>query len=66
MGDPANRSGIPVDKGSRCVQRGSWAIIREINTFAEQVTVEFDEGKCVEYPFKQLEELELAYAITDT
>ena len=29
-----------------------------------QVTVEYDEGKRVEYSFKQLEELELAYAIT--
>ena len=26
--------------------------------------MEFDEGKMVEYSFKQLEELELAYAIT--
>ena len=28
------------------------------------MTVEFDEGRFVEYPFKQLDELELAYAIT--
>ena len=28
------------------------------------MTVEFDEGRMVEYPFKMLEELELAYAIT--
>ena len=28
------------------------------------MTVEFDEGKFVEYSFKQLDELELAYAIT--
>ena len=39
-------------------------IIREINTFAEQMTIEFDDGKFVEYPFAQLEELELAYAVT--
>ncbi len=39
-------------------------IIRELNLFAEILTVEFDEGKMVEYSFKQLEELELAYAIT--
>ena len=38
--------------------------IRSINTFAEQLTVEFDEGKMVDYSFRQLEELELAYAIT--
>ena len=35
-----------------------------INTFAETLTVEFDEGRFVEYAFKQLDELELAYAIT--
>ena len=39
-------------------------VIREINEYAELLTVEFDEGKLVEYSFKQLEELELAYAIT--
>jgi exodeoxyribonuclease V alpha subunit len=39
-------------------------IVREINFFAEQVTVEFDEGRQIVYPFSGLEELELAYAIT--
>ena len=28
------------------------------------MTVEFDEKRFVEYPFKQLDELELAYAVT--
>ena len=46
------------------VFNGDLGRIREINTFAELVTVEYDEGKRVEYSFKQLEELELAYAIT--
>ena len=58
-----NRYGIPVDSGSG-VFNGDIGIIREINTFAEELTVEFDEGKMVDYSFKQLEELELAYAIT--
>ncbi|MBP3925613.1 MAG: AAA family ATPase, partial [Clostridium sp.] len=58
-----NRHGIPVDKGSG-VFNGDMGVVREINTFAELLTVEFDEGKRVEYSFKQLEELELAYAIT--
>ena len=58
-----NRSGIPVDKGAG-VFNGDLGRIREINTFAELVIVEYDEGKRVEYSFKQLEELELAYAIT--
>ena len=58
-----NRYVIPVDKGAG-VFNGDMGIIRQINTFAELVTVEFEEGKQVEYSFKQLEELELAYAIT--
>ena len=58
-----NRYGIPVDSGTG-VFNGDIGIIREINSFAEELTVEFDEGKMVEYTFKQLEELELAYAIT--
>jgi exodeoxyribonuclease V alpha subunit len=43
---------------------GDMGIIREINDFAEQMTIEFDEGRMVEYPYKLLDELELAYAIT--
>lgn len=39
-------------------------IIREINTFAELLTVEFDERRFVEYSFRQLDELDLAYAVT--
>lgn len=58
-----NRYHIPVDKGTG-VFNGDMGVIREINAFAELLTVEFDEGKLVEYSFKQLEELELAYAIT--
>ena len=58
-----NRYGIPVDKGEG-VFNGDMGIIRSINSFAETLEVEFDERKMVEYSFKQLEELELAYAIT--
>lgn len=58
-----NRYDIPVDKGLG-VFNGDIGIIRDINELAELVTVCFDEGKLVEYTFKQLEELELAYAIT--
>ena len=58
-----NRYGIPMDSGAG-VFNGDIGIIREINAFAEELTVEFDEGKMVDYSFKQLEELELAYAIT--
>ena len=52
------------DKEGVGVFNGDMGIIREINEYAENLTVEFDEGKMVEYSFKQLEELELAYAIT--
>jgi exodeoxyribonuclease V alpha subunit len=58
-----NKYGIPVDKGTG-IYNGDTGIIREINNFAELITVEFDEGRLVEYSYKQLEELELAYAIT--
>ena len=58
-----NRYGIPVEKGEG-VFNGDTGIIRSINSFAETLEVEFDERKMVEYSFKQLEELELAYAIT--
>lgn len=55
--------GIKVDEGTG-IFNGDMGIIREINMFAEQMIIEFDEGKMVEYPFIQLEELELAYAVT--
>ncbi|MCD8151107.1 MAG: ATP-dependent RecD-like DNA helicase [Clostridiales bacterium] len=58
-----NRYGIPVEKGLG-VFNGDMGIVREINSFAETLSVEFEEGKMVEYPFGQLEELEHAYAIT--
>lgn len=58
-----NRYGIPVDGGTG-VFNGDIGRIRSINTFADHLTVEFDEGKMVDYSFRQLEELELAYAIT--
>ncbi len=57
------RSGVPTDTGMG-VFNGDMGVIREINLFAETVTVEFDEGRMVEYEFGQLEELELAYAVT--
>ena len=58
-----SKYGMPTDAGMG-VFNGDIGIIREINIFAEELTVEFDEGKMVDYSFKQLEELELAYAIT--
>lgn len=58
-----SKYGLCIDKGTG-VFNGDTGIIKEINYFAETLTVSFDEGRMVEYPFKLLEELELAYAIT--
>ena len=57
------RYGIPVEKGSWSFN-GDTGILREINEFAETAEVEFEDGRFATYSFKQLEELELAYAIT--
>lgn len=57
------RYGIPVEKGIG-VFNGDTGILREINEFAETAEVEFEDGRFATYSFKQLEELELAYAIT--
>lgn len=58
-----NQYNICLNKGTG-VFNGDCGIIKEINTFAELVTVEFEEGRRVDYPFSSLDELELAYAIT--
>ena len=55
--------GLTVDKGLG-IFNGDMGIIRQINDFAEQMIIEFDEGRMVEYHYKLLDELELAYAIT--
>lgn len=55
--------GLTVDKGLG-IFNGDMGIVRQINDFAEQMIIEFDEGRMVEYPYKLLDELELAYAIT--
>ena len=58
-----SRYNIPIDKGIG-VFNGDVGRILEIRPHAEQVVVEFEEGRKVTYPFSGLEELELAYAIT--
>ncbi len=55
--------GLCIDKGTG-IFNGDTGIIEEINDYAELMTISFDEGKKVEYPFKLLEELEHAYAVT--
>lgn len=59
----STKFGLTVDKGMG-IFNGDMGIVTEINDFAETMTVEFDEGRKVEYSFKLLDELELAYAIT--
>ena len=58
-----SRYGITIDRGMG-VFNGDVGIIRKINDYTELVTVCYDDEKVVDYPFKLLEELELAYAIT--
>lgn len=58
-----NRYNIPIDKGVG-VFNGDTGVIIEINLFAEEIVVEFDEHRRVHYSFKQVEDLELAYAVT--
>ena len=55
--------GIVTEKGVG-VFNGDIGRVREINEFAGIMTVEFDQGRYVDYSFKQLDELELAYAVT--
>lgn len=55
--------GITVENGMG-VFNGDVGIIRRINTYTEYMEVEFEEHKFVTYTFKQLDELELAYAVT--
>ncbi len=58
-----NDYNIVVEKGAG-VFNGDCGVIKEINLFAETMLVVFDEEKQVEYRFSEVEELELAYAIT--
>ena len=55
--------GIVTEEGVG-VFNGDTGIITDINTVLETVTVEYEEGKRVKYPYSLLDELELAYAIT--
>lgn len=58
-----SRYGIPIDKGLG-IFNGDMGKIIQINEYAANLIVEFDEHRRVTYPFAQIEELELAYAIT--
>ncbi len=58
-----SKYGLAIDKGMG-IFNGDTGIIKSISAYQEIMSVEFDEGRTVEYSFKQLDELELAYAIT--
>ena len=54
---------IPKEKGAG-VFNGDVGIVKEINNFTKELTVRFDDERRVIYSYENLEELELAYAIT--
>ena len=58
-----SKYGIPIDKGLG-IFNGDMGRILQINEYAGTIVVEYDEHRRVTYPFIQVEELELAYAIT--
>ncbi len=55
--------GIPVESGEG-VFNGDVGRILQINTFLQMMKVGFEDGRQVFYELKDLEELELAYAVT--
>ena len=57
------KKGYVIDSGMG-VFNGDTGIIRSINTFSEELEVEFEDRHMVTYGFKMLDELELAYAVT--
>lgn len=61
--DIVSKYGIPVDHGVG-IFNGDMGILKEIDEYAQTVMIEYDEQRRVNYAFAQLEEVELAYAIT--
>ncbi|MCH5267130.1 MAG: ATP-dependent RecD-like DNA helicase [Lachnospiraceae bacterium] len=57
------RLGDVIEEGTG-VFNGDTGMIKEIIPMDETVVVEFEEGKLVEYEYSQMDEMELAYAIT--
>ena len=58
-----SKYGIATEQGTGAFN-GDTGVIERISTFDENVTVRFEDGRYVTYEFSQLDELELAYAIT--
>ena len=57
------RYNIPVDKGLG-VFNGDTGVLRRIHEQAETAEIEFEDGRTADYSFREMEELELAYAVT--
>lgn len=57
------KDSFPEESGTG-VYNGDTGIIRFISPYEETLTVEFEDRKCVTYPFTDADELELAYAVT--
>lgn len=55
--------GMPVEKGTG-IFNGDFGVIKTLDKELGELTVCFDENRVVHYPFTQLDDLELAYAIT--
>lgn len=55
--------GTEVDSGMG-IFNGDMGIIKEINDYSQDLTVEYDEHRLVRYQFFELDEIELSYAIT--
>ena len=61
--EATNQYGIAIDKGMG-IFNGDMGVVRRIDLVAETVEVIFDDYRTVTYEYGQLEELELAYAVT--
>ena len=57
------RNGIPIETGMG-VFNGDMGIVDNINLYLSEMTVRFDEERYVTYTFKEIDELEHAYAVT--
>lgn len=58
-----SKYGIPIDKGMG-VFNGDIGMILEISEYTRSMVIEYDEHRRVTYSFDQLDEIELAYAVT--
>ena len=55
--------GIRVDSGTG-IFNGDLGVIRSINDYNSTMTIEFDDGRMVDYPYKMLDQLDHAFAMT--